>query len=452
MPVVIEPRGARPPRSDFWPGTQRIDIGFVNNMADSGFEATERRFAGLLEDAAGDVPVFLYLYALPSIDRFERARERAQNMYWPLDALCGASFDAVIVTGTEPRRADLRDEPYWSSLTEVIDWAERNTISTIFSCLAAHAAVLHRDGIPRYRLARKCAGVFEEAVSAGHPLTLGISRVPMPHSRWNNLREADVADAGYSVLMKSADAGVGAFVKQSQCLSVFFQSHFEYHADTLLREYRRDIRRYLRGECPAYPDAPLNYFDEATSRLAALSRDHILAAAGRAAVVPDCAFLDVEPLLHNSWRAAGVGIYRNWLRYILAVKQERSESADTKARHAELPQPAVRLRDLHPFDPLRTSARNRLLRANFCRYARDCGIYVRSRRAGERVVASITQSLTRKIRPKLNDAKSAVAPPAEHRFFRFCLGARRVPPKAFDQFQTRIRDMMRRTRGIGLGT
>ena len=336
MPVLIEPVAPPSPRSDFSPGAGRVDIGLINNMPDSGFEATERRFAELLEDAAGDVPVILYLYALPSIDRFERARERVHNIYRPLEALFSASFDALILTGTEPSEADLRDEPYWLSLTEAIDWAERNTISTIFSCLAVHAAVLHRSGIRRHRLPRKCAGLFEETVKADHPLMKGISRASIPHSRWNSLSEDDLVDAGYSVLMKSADAGVGAFVKQSQSLSVFFQNHVEYDADTLLREYRRDIRRYLRGESPAYPEAPLNYFDEATSRLAALSRDRILSTVDRGAVAPDCAFLGVAPPLHNPWRSSGIQIYRNWLRHILAVKQQRSDLANAKARHTEM--------------------------------------------------------------------------------------------------------------------
>ena len=52
----------------------------------------------------------------------------------------------------------------------------------------------------------------------------------------------------------------------------------------------------------------------------------------------------------------------------------------------------------------------------FCRYADDCNIYVRSRRAGERVMASVSQFLTKKLRLKVNEAKSAVARPEERKF------------------------------------
>ena len=87
----------------------------------------------------------------------------------------------------------------------------------------------------------------------------------------------------------------------------------------------------------------------------------------------------------------------------------------------------------------------------FCRYADDCNIYVRSRRAGERVMASVTRFLTEKLKLKVNEAKSAVAQPEERKFLGFTItndGAkRRIAPKAFDKFKVKIRDMTRRNRG-----
>src|SRR5207302_7771346 len=90
----------------------------------------------------------------------------------------------------------------------------------------------------------------------------------------------------------------------------------------------------------------------------------------------------------------------------------------------------------------------------FCRYADDCNIYVRSRRAGERVMASVSRFLTTKLRLKVNEAKSAVARPEERKFLGFSISndgsKRRIAPKALDKFKTQIRDMTRRTRGIAL--
>ena len=80
----------------------------------------------------------------------------------------------------------------------------------------------------------------------------------------------------------------------------------------------------------------------------------------------------------------------------------------------------------------------------FCRYADDCNIYVRSRRAGERVMASVSRFLTKKLRLKVNEAKSAVARPEERKFLGFSISndgsERRIAPKALDTFKTRIRD------------
>ena len=90
----------------------------------------------------------------------------------------------------------------------------------------------------------------------------------------------------------------------------------------------------------------------------------------------------------------------------------------------------------------------------FCRYADDCNIYVRSHRAGERVMASVSRFLTQKLRLKVNETKSAVARPEERKFLGFSISndgsERRIAPKAVDTFKTRIREMTRRTRGISL--
>jgi GMP synthase-like glutamine amidotransferase len=166
------------------------------------------------------------------------------------------------VTGTEPLAADLEDEPFWGSLTRVLEWAEEHTYSTILSCLAAHAGILHLDGIARRPLGDKRFGVFECVRASDHPLIAGApGRLQMPHSRWNEIPEEALLACGYRVLTRSEDAGVDAFVKQRKSLFVFFQGHPEYEATTLLLEYRRDIGRFLRRERDGYPPMPHGYFD-----------------------------------------------------------------------------------------------------------------------------------------------------------------------------------------------
>jgi RNA-directed DNA polymerase len=91
----------------------------------------------------------------------------------------------------------------------------------------------------------------------------------------------------------------------------------------------------------------------------------------------------------------------------------------------------------------------------FARYADDCNVYVCSRRAGERVMASITGFITTKLKLKVNEQKSAVARPWERKFLGFSFTAnrepkRRIAPKAVIRFKARVREVTRRTRGVNV--
>src|SRR6516165_6630930 len=144
----------------------------------------------------------------------DRVQPHLKSFYSGLDDLWNDHVDAAIITGTEPRQPDLRQEPYWAELTQIMDWAERNTTSTVLSCLAAHAGVLHSDGIPRHRLNDKRFGVFDSKKIFEHTLTAQLaSPVRFPHSRWNEVRADELHACGYAVLTESERAGVDVFVK-----------------------------------------------------------------------------------------------------------------------------------------------------------------------------------------------------------------------------------------------
>jgi RNA-directed DNA polymerase len=88
------------------------------------------------------------------------------------------------------------------------------------------------------------------------------------------------------------------------------------------------------------------------------------------------------------------------------------------------------------------------------RRATHRNIYVRSIRAGERVMASVSRFLTTKLRLKVNETKSAVARPEERKFLGFSISndgsERRIAPKALDKFEERIRELTSRIRGLSL--
>jgi homoserine O-succinyltransferase len=304
-----------------------IDIGLINNMPDAALEATERQFLALLDAAADGIVVRLTIYALPDIPRADRGRRHVESFSSPVSDLWDTHLDGLIVTGTEPRAQNLANEPYWESLTRVLDWAEHHTHSTVWSCLAAHAAVLLLDGIGRRTLSDKRFGVFECARVSAHQLTAGLpSRVQMPHSRWNDIPEDALTSCGYRVLTRSAEAGVDMFVRHRNSLFVFFQGHPEYEADTLLLEYRRDIRRFLRRERETYPPMPQRYFDDDAAAVLAAVRERALSDRGDE-LLADFPSALAAGTVTNTWRPAAACVYRHWLLYMSAQKARRLKRA-----------------------------------------------------------------------------------------------------------------------------
>jgi len=301
-------------------GEAGLTIGLINNMPDSALEATEQQFANLLDAAAGTQTVRLRLFALPNVPRGKAARERMQRLYSDLRKLWRTPLDGLIVTGAEPCAADLKDEPYWGSLIEVLRWAEGNGVPTVWACLAAHAIVLHLSGIRRRRLPEKCSGLFSFERVGDHPFTDGLPpQFVMPHSRHNGLPEDQLVAAGFTVLSRSGEAGVDMFVKDGEGPHLFVQGHPEYEAYTLLREYRRDIRRFLKGEMERYPAMPLGYFGEDTAAHFGWFREQALKHRSEETLKALWAAKE-EPHLSNIWRPTAARLYANWLSLLMLKK------------------------------------------------------------------------------------------------------------------------------------
>ncbi|RXT39362.1 homoserine O-succinyltransferase MetA [Bradyrhizobium betae] len=291
-----------------------LNIGLINNMPDTALKATERQFMKLLQVAAGPRRIRFHCFSLPSVRRSPEAKWHVESEYSDLADLKRRRFDGLIVTGAEPVAPELDQEPYWRDLTDLIDWAKVNTRSTIWSCLAAHAAVLHLDGIERRRLPAKCHGIFDcEAVTNDSLTHAGPTPLKVSHSRLNEVVEGDLAQAGYQVLTRSALAGVDVFVRQYTSRFVFFQGHPEYDALSLQREYLRDVGRYLARERDHYPHLPVSYFDAATEER--LARFEKRARHERHPALSN----DLPALTLRADIAAGsaaAALFRNWLQFL----------------------------------------------------------------------------------------------------------------------------------------
>jgi homoserine O-succinyltransferase len=258
-------------REDKFGHPQNVDadltIGLINNMPDAALQATERQFMRLLRQAAGDMRIDFHCFSLPSVRRSQPAKGRLDGQYTDIADIGRLPIDGLIVTGAEPLATKLSGETFWQDLTGIVDWAKSNTRSTIWSCLAAHAAVLHLDGIERQRLETKCSGIYDCLKVSRHWLTDSLpSPFKVAHSRLNELRSDELTAKGYQVLALSSRGSVDSFVKDVGSHFIFFQGHPEYEALSLEREYLRDISRFLTGERDACPGLPAGYFDTETEQ------------------------------------------------------------------------------------------------------------------------------------------------------------------------------------------
>ncbi len=287
-------------------GDEPLLIGLVNIVPAKAMRATERDFRALLEQEAGGREVRVKLFTLGAAD----------GRYQNLNTLWETRLDGLIVTGTEPKALAMPDEPLWPTLSRLVDWAGRHTLSTIWSCFSAHAAVYRMDGITRRRLPEKLSGVFECGRRSEHMFTADLpDSYYVPHSRCNSLDEAELGAHGYTVLSGADATGVDAFTRQhidSQFL--FLQGHPEYIRSTLLFEYTRDIRRWIAGESQVYPKMPVNYFKpEVAAALAGLE--------GRATPAAFAAFdWAAVDMAAPDWARPARLLYQGWLAAIAARK------------------------------------------------------------------------------------------------------------------------------------
>ena len=304
---------------------RRLRVELVNNMPDAAVFSTQRQFMRLIEEGARAFDVTLGLDSLGCVERSAEAQREMGELYRAPSVLSEAPPDAIIVTGAEPRAAELDAEPYWRELTALFDAARARTHATLASCLAAHALVRYRDGVRRRRSAQKLSGLYRTEIVARHALTDGLIEGPTPHSRWNGLDEAELVANGYVVLTRVGEGGVDMFARDEPHLVLCFQGHPEYDGDTLAREFRRDVGRALAG-APA-PQPPANYYaPEIEQRL----RAHLAAmlAGEEAPHLPDCVKTAPQP----DWRQRGAVVVANWLQAIAARKAAAEAPTFLRAR------------------------------------------------------------------------------------------------------------------------
>ena len=212
--------------------------------------------------------VELRFYRIPAVARGMAYVGSVADLYRDFEGLYRYPPDALVITGAEPVTCEITDERYWGDLDRLLQWAEVTVPSTLLSCLAAHGALRSLDHADRVRLPAKRSGVFPQPVNQSHPLGRGLGEMAaFPHSRWNMVSADIVRSLGYDVVVGTTgeEWTVAARERAGRVLALV-QGHPEYEPTMLLREYRRDMRRWVEGAMPAPPDFPANYVDPVGER------------------------------------------------------------------------------------------------------------------------------------------------------------------------------------------
>lgn len=206
-----------------------------------------------------------------------------ESFYVSLEDVRNKRYDGMIVTGAPVEKLAFEDVDYWPELCEIFEWSKTHVFSTFYICWGAQAGIYYHYGVEKHALPDKLTGVFpHEILKPSSPLVRGLDDVVYsPHSRWTEVRAEDIeANPNLEIISTSPEAGV--FIAKSVDSRHFFVfGHPEYCADSLAKEYKRDLEKS--------PDAPFpkHYFpnDDPTQ----------------------------EP--KSNWRATAQLIYTNWLNY-----------------------------------------------------------------------------------------------------------------------------------------
>ena len=223
---------------------------------------TEVQFIRLLANSPLQVNVELLRL---DTHRSKNTSEQHLDMFYKyFSEVKNENYDAMIVTGAPLAHLEYSDVAYWQELEEIFDWAEQHVTSTLFSCWAAHAGLFHHYGLKRKLKAKKLCGVFKHQRYFEHAaLTRGFDdEFLVPHSRYGHINEADIANHSQLEVIAGSPE-VGAFlIKNKSGSQVYLTGHPEYDADTLKKEYLRDLDKDQNAP------KPNNYFpnDDASAK------------------------------------------------------------------------------------------------------------------------------------------------------------------------------------------
>lgn len=300
---------------------RELHIGLLNMMPDAALSATERQFFRLVGESNSIAQFYMHPFTLSELPRSEKGKVHVEKYYESFEQIKEQGLDALIITGANVTGHELSQEPFWQPLIEVIDWAYENVTSTLCSCLATHAVLEFRYQQKRRPLGFKRWGVYSHHVTnRHHPLVNGVNtRFDVPHSRYNQIDHSQFEEAGLHILAESKDADVHLAVSEDQFRLVFFQGHPEYDIISLLKEYKREVKRFINNEHDDYPPFPENYFTLQAQASLNEYKSQIIKAKAENKEIPEFPEKLISEKLDNTWHDTAEAILNNWIGKVYQV-------------------------------------------------------------------------------------------------------------------------------------
>ncbi|MEM8844211.1 MAG: homoserine O-succinyltransferase [Pseudomonadota bacterium] len=294
-----------------------LHVGFLNMMPDAAIAATERQFLRLI-GSNDKTSVYCHPFTIQGVERSSQAKVYIQHYYSDLAKIKEEHLDAIVITGANVMQPILTKEKFWDDLQEVLIWSKENIKSTMCSCLATHAAVKVFYDIDRKHMGNKCWGVFEhEVINKDHLLLADVqSSIKMCHSRFNDISYADFLNHKVDALITSRVAGVQLAAEKDLSM-IYFQGHPEYDDISLLKEYKREIYRYLSGDRNDYPPLPENYLDKNAIKVAEKFKQLLSNQSREIELLDQFPESLLQKSISNPWKQSAHTIFSNWLDSIV---------------------------------------------------------------------------------------------------------------------------------------
>ncbi len=294
---------------------RELHIGLLNMMPDSALQATERQFLRLVGGSNRIAQFYVHPFTINGIERDLETQAYINTHYASFSDLEAAGLDALIITGANVTESDFSQEAFWPELQAVFDFASKRVTSTLCACLATHAALRHFHGIERRPLGDKCWGVFEHrTLSNLHPLTRNINtRFDVPHSRFNDISVEQAREAGLEILVQSERAGLHLAVSEDLLRFVYFQGHPEYDRNSLLKEYKRELGRFMDGALDTPPPQPQHYMNQSGIDLCERFVSELGQENHKSLLLDDFPENNVLESVDNTWGDTAKIIFNNWL-------------------------------------------------------------------------------------------------------------------------------------------